>query len=172
MTRVTLRHYFMGRDVTYAPVPPGVTDNAIELLRAIEVLLDFAEADGIVPAIDEVTGTHVASGWRPPAVNDRTANAAKGTSTHLSGLGIDLEDHVDRRLAVWCCKNLDVLERLGLHMEDPRWTGGRPRTPDEGERDPWVHLQLAAPKSRRRVYTLPTPPNDPDFYTRFGLKAA
>lgn len=171
---VTMRHYMMGRDVTHAPdLTQQITDNATELLRVVNILLDFAEADGVRPNLDEVTGTYVASGWRPPAVNDRTANSAKDASTHLTGRGIDLDDHLDRRLAVWCCKNLDVLKRLGLYMEDPRWTGGRERKPGEGERDPWVHLQIVPPKSGRRVYvpSATQAANDPDFYRRYGLAA-
>lgn len=164
--RVSLRHYLMGRDVTHAPdLTPEIAENALELLRALDVLLDFAEFDGVLPALDEATQTYVASGWRPPAVNDRTANAAKGTSTHLAGYGIDLQDHADRRLAVWCCRNLDLLERLGLYAEDFRFTGGP---------SPWVHLQIVPPKSRRRVYvpSATQAANDPDFYVRHGLKAA
>ncbi len=163
--RVTLRHYYMGRDVTHAAdLTPEIAESALELLRAVDVLLDFAEADGVVPDLDEVTQTYVASGWRPPEVNDRTASAAKGTSKHLTGQGIDLQDHDDRRLAVWCMKNLDLLERLGLYMEDPRWTGGD---------SPWVHLQSRPPRSRRRVFipSATQPAGDPEFYDRHGLAA-
>ena len=166
MFPISLRHFYMGRDVTHAPdLTPEITENAVALLHAVNALLEFAEADGVRPALDEHTGTYVASGWRPPAVNDRTANSAKGTSTHLSGEGIDLQDHADRRLAVWCCRNTDLLERLGLYAENPCWTGGV---------SPWLHLQSRPPKSRRRFYipSATQPANDPQFYARNGLKAA
>jgi hypothetical protein len=164
--RVSLRHYYMGRDVTHAAdLTPEIAENAIELLRVIDIALEFAEYDGVLPALDEVTGNYVCSGWRPPAVNDRTANAAKGTSTHLTGEGIDLQDHDDRRLARWCVKNRDLLERLGLYMEDPRWTGGD---------SPWVHLQLRPPASRKRFFipSATQAANDPTFYERYGLGLA
>jgi len=96
-------------------------------------------------------------------VNARTANAAKA-STHLTGQGCDLQDHLDRRLAVWCLRNLYALESIGLWMEDPRWTGGT------GNKDPWLHVQTRAPGSGRRVFAPSSaPPGDPTFYTRHGL---
>ena len=39
-----------------------------------------------------------------------------------------------------CARPGGLLEQLGLYMERPQWT------PD------WVHLQVRAPKSGRRVY--------------------
>lgn len=164
MAHVTLRHYFMGRDVTHAAdLTLDITENAVELLGVVNTLLEFAEEEGVLPALDETTGTYVCSGWRPPQINDRTANSAKN-STHQSGLGVDLQDHADRRLARWCIQNLDLLERLGLYMEDPRWTGGT---------SPWVHLQYRPPMSRKRVYipSATQAANDPTFFERNGLKA-
>ena len=81
----------------------------------------------------------MASGWRPAAINDATANAAK-LSKHLTGEGIDLRDTGTRDLARWCLRNLDALEEIGLWMEDPQWTPS------------WVHLQIVPPNSHRRVY--------------------
>lgn len=177
--RVTIEQYWMPdrRDLAFpAECTAEVRANALELLQRVNVLLEMAALDDVYTGVDEVTRGPVASGWRPPAVNDRTANSAKGTSSHMTGEGIDLEDHPETRaLAVWCCKNRDVLERLGLWMEDPRWTGGRPRGPGEGERDPWVHLQIRA--ASRLIYIpyrdlVKNPANDPDFYTRNNLKVA
>lgn len=166
MARISLRHYLMGRDVSHAlDLTPEIIEDAAETVGVVNELLAEAEADGIEPAIDELTGTHVASGWRPPAINDRTANAAKGTSTHLTALGVDLEDHDDRRLARWCIANLWQLEKLGLFMEDPRFTGGRVNS------DPWCHLQRRAPSSRRRVFVPSSaPPTDPGFFERYAIK--
>ncbi len=143
---ITVEQYFMGRDLVYAlEVTQGLRANAAKLVDRVNLLLDRAAADGVAPGIDEKTGNDVASGWRPRAVNERTANSGKN-STHIAGLGVDLQDTPNRDLARWCVSNLDVLEELGLYMEDPQWT------PD------WVHLQIVAPGSGRRVYIPSTKP--------------
>lgn len=150
---ITVADYFMGRDVRYsAALTAKIKANAAVTVHRVAQLLALAALDGVVLGIDEVTGTHVASGWRPPAVNDKTANAANG-STHLTAEGCDLQEASGRPFARWCLRNLDKLEAIGLWMEDPRWT------------PTWVHLQTRPPKSGRRVYvpsmapakTLPLP---------------
>ena len=132
--------YFMGRDRAY---PQHLTDeirtNAAELLGRVNLLLTWALRDNVRPALDARTVSHVASGWRPPEINNATANAAK-QSRHLTGEAIDLRDNANRDLARWCLKNIDALEEIGLWMEDPQWTPS------------WVHLQIVPPGSRRRVY--------------------
>lgn len=146
---ITNEQYFMGRDAKYpAELTAEIRHNAGVLVGKVNTLLAMAETEGIVPGFDQVTGTHVASGWRPAGVNERTANAAK-TSKHLTGQGVDLQDSAGRALARWCLRNLDALEDLGLWMEDPQWTGGR---------DPWVHLQTVPPGSGKRVYVPSTAP--------------
>lgn len=140
---ITLEQYWMGRDVKYASeMTPEIRHNAEALVGKVNNILAFAEVDGVTAGIDQGTGTHVASGWRPRAVNDRTSNAA-AASKHLTGQGVDLQDTGDRQLAQWCLNNLDALEDVGLWMERPQWTGGR---------DPWVHLQTVPPRSGKRVY--------------------
>jgi hypothetical protein len=132
--------YYMGRD---ARVPDELTDairaNVVELLGRVNLLLAWAYADNVRPALDKVTGTHVASGWRPKAINDATSNAAT-SSKHLTGEGIDLRDNGTRDLAQWCLKNEESLAEIGLWMERPQWT------------PTWVHLQTVPPGSRRRYY--------------------
>jgi hypothetical protein len=140
MTHLILTDYWMGRDKTH---PGDLTDiirsNASELLGRVNLLLSWAAKDGVWPGTDEVTGTPVASGWRPPGINARTKNAAKG-SKHQAGCGIDLQDTPDRAMARWCLRNQDALTEIGLWMEDPQWTPS------------WVHLQSVPPGSARRVY--------------------
>jgi hypothetical protein len=137
---ISLEQYWMGRELLHAAeLTPPVRKNAVALLFAVNELLRRAALEGVEPGIDEHTGNEVASGWRPLGVNARTSNAA-GKSSHIVGLGVDLQDHADRRLARWCLRNLDVLEELGLYMEDPRWSPS------------WVHLQLRPPGSGKRVY--------------------
>ena len=143
--------YWMGRDASHpGDLTDGIRSNAAELLGRVNLLLSWAYRDGVRPALDRATGTHVASGWRPPAVNDATPNAAAG-SKHMTGEAIDLRDTGTRDLARWCLRNLDALEEIGLWMEDPQWTHQPPG-------QPWVHLQIVPPGSRRRVYVPSTKP--------------
>lgn len=137
---ITLPDYWMGRDAQFPEaLTEAIIENATLLLGRVNLLLSWAHADHITPAFDRHTGTYVASGWRPPAINEATSNAA-ASSRHLTGQAIDLRDNGVRDLARWCLRNLDALEEIGLWMEDPQWT------------PTWVHLQTIPPGSRRRVY--------------------
>lgn len=148
---ILLTDYWMGREKTHgAELTDAIRDNVIELLGRVNLLLSWAVADQVRPASDARTGTPVASGWRPPAINDATSNAA-AHSRHLTGEAIDLRDTGTRDLARWCLNNLDALEEIGLWMEDPQWTHAPPG-------QPWVHLQIVPPGSHRRVYVPSTRP--------------
>lgn len=137
---ITIEQYFMGRDKQYRnECGVNIQSNAANTVNLVNRLLYLADQDGVQPGINPATGNFVASGWRPAVVNDNTCNAA-AHSNHLDALACDLRDTDDRALAIWCLDNLDLLEQLGLWMEDPRWT------PD------WVHLQTAPPRSGNRVY--------------------
>lgn len=161
---ITRDQYFRGRDKAYASdYSIRIERNVAQLLELANELLERAAAEGVVPGVDQVTLTAVASGWRPPGVNARTANAASG-STHLDGEGIDVQDqHPERPLARWCLRNLHHLERLGLWMEDPRWTGGK------NNDDPWVHWQKRPPRSGNRIFIPSTkPPGAPPLPEQVG----
>jgi hypothetical protein len=139
---ITLQQYWNGRDAAYAEdFTLVVQRNAATLLAAVNELLTAAEDEG-------VTALGVASGWRPQALNDRTAHAGKH-SKHITGEAVDLEDNQERGLARWCLRNLEMLEVLGLWMERPQWTGGQ---------HPWVHLQSSPPGSGKRVFIPSTAP--------------
>ncbi len=138
--------YWMGRDSAHAAeLTDAIRNNAAELLGRVNLLLAWAYRDNVRPALDARTGTHIASGWRPPAINEATSNAA-AKSKHLTGEAIDLRDNGTRDLARWCLRNIDALEEIGLWMEDPQWTPS------------WVHLQMVPPGSRRRIYCPSTKP--------------
>lgn len=139
---ITLEQFYMGRDKAYSEEwTLQIARNAIETVEKINAVLEVAALQQITPQALGLYG-YIASGWRPTAVNDKTSHAAK-FSPHILALAGDLHDWPDRRLARWCLRNLDVLERLGLWMEMPRWTGGS---------KPWVHLQVRSPASGRRVF--------------------
>lgn len=130
--------YWMDRDSRYRlEWTEEIQANGKATIRAVNKLLTFAEADGIVC-------DGVASGWRPQSVNDATSNAAK-MSKHIFALACDVKDP-DRKLAQWCVKNLDKVAECGLYMEDPRWTGT------------WCHFQIEPPKSGKRIFI---PNNNP-----------
>lgn len=133
--------YFMDRRDERFPeeLTEQIRDNIAELLGRVNLLISWAYRDGVRPALDARTGTHVASGWRPSAINEATSNAA-AASKHLTGEAIDLRDNGTRDLVRWALKNVEALEEIGLWMEDPQWT------------PQWLHLQIVPPKSRRRVY--------------------
>lgn len=80
----------------------------------------------------------VASGWRPRALNDLTANAAKN-SKHITGLAVDIVDK-DGQLWNWCMNNLQLISMLGLYLEDKRYTAN------------WVHFGIGAPSSLKRIF--------------------
>lgn len=147
---ITESDYFMGRDGKYPPTSQ-MRGNAARLVGLVVGLLDEAVADGVnLSRRDQVTGTLVASGYRPPEVNERTANAA-ASSTHLTCEGVDIQDSLNQDLARWCLHNLTILTRLGLWMEDPRWTYS-------ASGDHWVHVQSRPPRSGKRVYVPSTAP--------------
>ena len=131
----------MGRDRLYgADLTPEVTGNAVILLARVNMMLARAVLDGVHPALDQATGSAVASGWRPRAVNEVIPNAGR-TSKHIIGCAIDLRDAMpERLLARWCLRNRAALVETGLWMEDPRWTPA------------WVHVQSVPPGSGSRVF--------------------
>lgn len=154
--RITIEQYFMGRDKAHPPTAE-MRSNAALIVALANELLDEAEAGGVtLTRMDQVTGNLVASGYRPPAVNDRTRNAATN-STHLSCEGLDIQDSAHQDLARWCLNNRQILDRLCLYMEDPRWTYSV-------NGDHWVHLQCRAPGSGKRVYVPSSaPPRGPNL---------
>jgi hypothetical protein len=136
---ITLKQFFMGRDATYASeLTDEIRANAALTVERVNKLLAIAATDGVFPAVKD--DSEVASGWRPFSVNDKTANAAKGTSNHITGKACDVRDTKARDLARWCLRNLHVLADLGLYMENPMWT------------PTWVHVQTVPPHSEKRVY--------------------
>lgn len=79
----------------------------------------------------------VTSGYRPAAANQAAGGAQ--SSAHLSCLAVDISDK-DGKLWAWCLNNLKLMKQTGLYLEDRRWTPS------------WVHFQLRAPKSGKRIF--------------------
>lgn len=127
------------RDVAYADdVTDEIRFNIANTTRVANLLLSqYTAATG--KTVDRVN-----SGWRPPAVNESTSNAAKA-SKHLLGLAVDLYDpHGDLDKWLMTDDGLDALVELDLWIEHPGWTDG------------WSHLQTVPagnpPNPNVRVY--------------------
>lgn len=137
-TQITIEDYWMGRDKQF---PVRLTDeirkNASETVSKVNLLLFHAVKDGLV-LIASNKRSLVNSGWRPPAVNAATPNAA-AKSHHMSGKACDVSDPTGS-LDKWCMANLEELEHIGLWMEHPNATPG------------WCHLQTVPPRSGNRVF--------------------
>ncbi len=109
-------------------------------------LLDKA-ADYIAKLNAVIRDLHIkspkfSSGFRPSEVNKKTANASK-TSHHMGkdprGVAGDLEDF-DGKIDFEFLMNIEVLEKHGLYLEDPKHTEG------------WCHTQNVPPKSGKRIF--------------------
>jgi len=122
------------------PEHPEITgeihENALELLRKVNALLDDCIAQGWQPRANPATGTLISGqnngGWRPP---ECTVGAQ--TSSHKEGRGVDI---ADGNAALEAMVTPDLLEKHGLYKEHPHATKG------------WVHLTDRAPKSGNRVF--------------------
>lgn len=141
---LTIEDYWMGRDKKYpGDLTAAIEANAAETVRRVNSLLAAYAEDSGLP-LPTKNGSHVASGWRPLAVNDATSNAA-AKSKHITGQACDIYDP-DRDLARWCVNHQGILEQIGLWCEDPRWT------------PTWLHCQCVPPGSSRRIYIPSTKP--------------
>lgn len=117
---------FPDRPVTYRPLKATLA-HAADLCAKLNRLQMYWQRQLVLT-----------SGYRPPAINAKTAGAAKH-SLHQICAAADIHDP-EGKLAAYCLGDLPMLVHLGLYMEDPSATPG------------WVHLQLFAPKSGNRVF--------------------
>lgn len=122
---ITEAEYLKGRDQK-APLTEKLRANMKTLLSRVNKLR-FAWNKPII----------VTSGYRPEASN--AAVGGKPKSAHITCEAIDISDP-DKELAKWTLANLPLLEELGLYIEDPAYTKN------------WLHLQIRAPKSGKRVF--------------------
>lgn len=96
----------------------------------------------------------VNDGYRRPV--DTPKNGAK-LSKHLIGAAIDIDDDEEGTLWKWTLENLQLLQEIGLWIEDPRWTHGKVGT--------WMHFQILPPKSGKRIFIPSTAPaSAPDIW--------
>jgi hypothetical protein len=140
--KLTLDQFLMGRDKAH-PIDDDMRTSSLHLLSRVNELLEHfykKEKDNRV----------ITSGYRPAAVNASVGGAKK--SHHQACRAVDISD-ADRKLARFCLDNLDLLDDLGLWMEDPRWT------------NTWVHFQLVSPGSGKRIFVPSSAQaTDPSFW--------
>lgn len=118
----------MGRDKSY---PDEYTQEISDNIDALLVPINQIRTARNQPMI-------VNSGWRPAAINAKTPGAA-AHSKHMEGLAVDISDP-DGDLMRWVLANLQMMKDLNIYFEDFRWTPN------------WVHFQLGAPKSGKRIF--------------------
>lgn len=119
--RIAHHEVLMGRDKD-APLSPEQKANLDRLVVALNVV---RQAYG--------KPMRVSSGYRPGVFNLKAGGAKK--SAHLTCEACDFADE-DGELAAWCLKNVPLLEKAGLYLENPSFTKG------------WVHLQTRPTKNR------------------------
>lgn len=119
--KVTHSEILMGRDKD-APLSPEQKANLDRLVVAVNII---RQAYG--------KPLRISSGYRPAVYNLKAGGAKR--SAHLTCEAVDFVD-VDGALATWCVKNIQLLEKAGLYMENHMYTPG------------WVHLQTRATINR------------------------
>ncbi|MDW8347625.1 MAG: D-Ala-D-Ala carboxypeptidase family metallohydrolase [Bacteroidia bacterium] len=135
---LTKNDILMGRDKTN-PITPKMEENLNNLLKAINSLLTHYKKN-----------IKISSGYRPASINNAVGGATN--SAHQTCEAVDIVDN-NREFAIYCLDNINLLKKLGLYMEDPRWT------------PTWVHLQIRPTKSGKIVF-IPNnqPPLDKNFF--------
>lgn len=118
----------IGRDTQY---PNDYTQEISDNLDKLLIQMNKVRFAWAIPMT-------VNSGWRPPSINASTPGSATH-SKHMIGLAVDIADP-DGKLWAWVLQNLDLMQQLGLYFEDKRWTPS------------WVHFQLGAPGSGKRIF--------------------
>lgn len=128
---------------------PEYQRNGDEVQRRIGALVVAFRAETQIDLPDGY-----ASGWRPAAVNDATANAGKA-SAHLTAEAGDKRDTANGEFAWWCMRHEALLAQHALYMEHPVATVVRAWTTASAQKrdpTPWCHLTTRAPASHTRIY--------------------
>lgn len=141
MTSITLKDYWMGRDVRYPrALSTEIRKNATTMVELVNKLLQGLRSAGLELPRHPRTGSVLSSGWRPPEINDTTPGAAP-RSHHMAGRAADLYDpegEIDDYLMT--AEGQELIKTIGLWIEHPSATKG------------WSHVQSVPPRSGRRVF--------------------
>lgn len=123
---ISLKEILMGR-AEFSNLPKDVQNNLMDLLERINKVRQAYNLP-----------MKITSGLRLPQQNSSLKNSSQN-SWHLKGAAVDIAD-ADAKLWHWLTKNLELLQKIGLWIEDKRWT------------PTWVHLQIFPPKSGKRIF--------------------
>jgi len=138
---ITVADYFMGRREQYPlAISPDIERNAAVTVELANRLLEHASNHGVTMDRHPVNKSQVSSGWRPPALNANTPNAAPN-SKHMTGQALDIYDP-DGDLDAWLMttEGQAALTSIGIWIEHPSATKG------------WCHIQIVPPRSGHRVF--------------------
>lgn len=132
-------------------MPTKFTKTAILMGRATEAELGQELADNLHTLVERLNSffadyngpLRITSGYRPAAANSAAGGAKQ--SKHMICAAVDVAD-ADCKVWDYCLRNLELASALGLWFEDKRWT------------PTWVHLQIEAPKSGKRIFVPNTSP--------------
>jgi hypothetical protein len=135
----------MGREVK-DPLTPAQWANLADLMARINVI-----------RVHYGKPLRVSSGYRPAAQNQAIGGAAQ--SSHMTCQAVDFSDP-SGDFSRWCLANMDLLNKTGLYLEDPRWT--RIKDSNGQITGGWTHLSSRPTKSNPFVPNS-NPPIDPNF---------
>lgn len=130
---------------TNTPTPAKITKQDLLMGRAKEADLDAELFDNLQILADRLNKffeaysgpLRITSGYRPLEANAAAGGAKQ--SKHMICAAADIAD-ADCKVWDYCLRNLELAATLGLWFEDKRWT------------PTWVHLQIQAPKSGKRIF--------------------
>lgn len=109
------------------PTTPEVQDNLNHLISVLNAIRDAYGKP-----------LYITSGLRSEE-DQKRINPKAPKSKHLTGQAADISD-IDGKFWEWCQNNMDLMINLNVYFEDTRYTKG------------WVHCQVVAPKSGKRVF--------------------
>jgi hypothetical protein len=135
---ISIKEILMGR-VKFEDLSPELQANVTELHTKINLLRTAISRP-----------LKVNDGLRRVGVDMPKNGAAQ--SNHYLGFAIDIDDDDSAWLWQWVLANLDLMQEIGLFMEDPRWTHGK---------GTWMHFQIRPPKSGKRIYIPVDPTKTP-----------
>lgn len=134
---ITLAQYF-GPWINHSDATIVRKQNAEGLLKAVNALMEIAEADGVEFMINPSTESQV-SGTQLGGFRPLLSTTGSARSSHKEGLGVDIYDPRNK-IDEWCMKNLDKLEQCGIYIEHPSAT------------ETWSHWTTRRPGSGNRVF--------------------
>lgn len=134
---LTVEQYF-GKWANHPDVTPDIRANAINLVNAVNPLIDFCKRGGIEFPINPSTGC-IVSGTTLGGFRPQSCTIGAPQSAHKQGLAVDIYDP-HNEIDVFLEAHIDQLAQFGLWFEASAYTNG------------WSHWSIKQPKSGRRFF--------------------